>query len=190
MSRIDRIESRIERFKDWWNAFDEEYSKSYQYNNRVHLIAGIWISIFFGGMFLLAVLPELRDTYFTIVWFGFSCFYMLFYFIFIQPSHTFKFPYIAKVVKREVDGQELTMYEWDEKLFYSLSDVEVYEEIDPEGIKFIDLKNNKHIENIIDADKLWEKAGESHKSFKVFEKPKITPELKKLMPDLIESEEE
>lgn len=186
------IKMSLKRFKDWWNKTNQEYSKTYEYRNREYFVGYLLVGMFFGGAFGVALGPESTDGIFALMIIAVPILGLIF-FMFFQPYFTLKFIYIAEKVKHTVDGQELIMYKWDKKLFYSLSDIEIFEELDPKGIKFIDLRNNKHIENEIDENKLWDKVGESQKteeSFKVFEKPKITPELKKLMPDLIESEEE
>lgn len=159
----------------WWNRSTPQYSKSYEYHNRAGLFVRIGIAIFLGLM-LLNVLSSDNLRFFASILFLIFMVGIIFWFIFIWPKYVSEFIYIADQVTHKItDGmltRELIMYKWDNKLFYSLSDIEVYEEFDKEGIRFIDLKPKKPIENKIDGDKLWDKIGESHKSFKVFEEDK------------------
>lgn len=156
-------------FKGWFNKSEEAYSKSYEYPNRVLFCGFIWVSVLFGSIILMATYPNLQTGIFPTVSWYFSVGSVIIYFLFIMPKYTMRFPYIATKVSREVNGTKMTMYKYDNKLFYSLGDIEIYTELDKKGIKFIDLKKNEFSKNEVDEYKLWDKLGESHKSFKEFE---------------------
>lgn len=146
-------------FKEWWNKKEAEFSKSYEYNNRGMFFARLWLLNFLTLVFI-ALVNRTIPSYIIGIASMFLGLSVVFYFIFIWPSYVTKFVYIAtRIYYRQSDGdltQELIMYKWDNKLFFSLSDIEVYEEFGGEGIKFIDLKNKKRIKEKVDTAKVWE----------------------------------